>query len=84
MNYIMQSYINELRKIKGDTNLLTPDEMIEKYDRLQDFDSYLWSLLYFYSVIFFNGIHTYIMLTWSESWASGSILLILFTLFHYT
>ena len=58
--------------------------MIYYYLRLQDFDTWIYHLVYFYLVLGFNGFHTYIMLTWSGYWASGSFFLIMFTLFHYT
>ena len=54
------------------------------YLRLQDTDTWFYHLVYFFMVLGFNGCHTYVMLTWSNNWAQGSIILLMFTLYHYT
>ena len=48
-----------------------------------DFDTVLFLIFYYPMVMALNIIHTYIMFSWSESWAENSQLLLLLSLWHY-
>jgi hypothetical protein len=40
-------------------------------------------MIWYPLVLSLNGIHSYIMYTWLENWAEGSVACLLFTLWHY-
>lgn len=48
-----------------------------------DLDTMIFLLVYFPLVIILNITHSYVMYTWSESWAEGSQILELNTFIHY-
>ena len=59
-------------------------QMITHYNYFlqEDLDTFYFTLVYFPAVLVLNGIHIYIMISLSDSWAQGSFILYMNTGFH--
>ena len=59
------------------------EKVYREFLAYQDIDSSIFLLIWFPFVLACNGVHTYIMYTWSQVWAEGSFILIIQTVLHY-